>query len=121
MGAAQRCWIKKTDSRQRESALTPGILTMDEYRKFWLTWHGGQVKLGRDGYTDSIISCPNDIQDMKYVTFSVVEHRNPVHWRFERKYSFIIITLFELFIENFALVCSASLLLLSTPFPLSHV
>ncbi|KAI8438203.1 hypothetical protein MSG28_010821 [Choristoneura fumiferana] len=78
-----RCWIKKTDSRQRESALTPGILTMEEYRRLWLTWHGGQVKLGRDGYTDSIISCTNDVQDMKYVTFSVVEHRNPVHWRFE--------------------------------------
>ncbi|XP_063394952.1 uncharacterized protein LOC134679932 [Cydia fagiglandana] len=83
LGEGQRCFIKKMSSRHCESASTPGILSADEYHKFWLTWCNGCVRLGRDGYSDPIVSCINDVHDMKYVTFSVVEQRNPVHWRFE--------------------------------------
>ncbi|XP_063357680.1 uncharacterized protein LOC134647312 isoform X1 [Cydia amplana] len=83
MGERQQCWIKKHDNPRREAANTPGILSSEEYRKFWLTWANGYVRLGRDGYSDAIVTCANDINDIKYVTFSVVEQRNPVHWRFE--------------------------------------
>lgn len=92
IGHNRHSWIKKMTARTgKETVETPNILSPQEFRKFWVSWYGEILRLGRDGETKPIIafSCRNS--NLKYVTFSAIDdNRNPVHWKIECKFVLVI-------------------------------
>lgn len=78
------------DVNNRSSATVPRVITSTEYRRFWITWTGGLIKLGCDGEPIPLVTLihefPN-LTDVTFVTFGVLKQLNPVHWRLECEFS----------------------------------
>ncbi|XP_026732212.1 uncharacterized protein LOC113496988 [Trichoplusia ni] len=85
IGHNRHSWIKKMTVRVgKETVETPNILSPQEYRKFWVSWYGDILRLGRDGETKPIVAYNCRNSNLKYITFSAIDdNRNPVHWRIE--------------------------------------
>lgn len=87
IGDNRRSWIKKTNgNHSRVKAETPNILSMQEYRRFWISWTGDAIRLGGEGHSNPIVSYSNfPTRDLKYITFFVLheEYQNTVHWKVE--------------------------------------
>ncbi|KAM3967438.1 uncharacterized protein ACR2FA_009596 [Aphomia sociella] len=82
----RRIWIKKDNGSPAQIAQTTNILSADEYRSFWISWHGLSIQFGRDGESDPIVTLPDTkLKSLKYVVFAVKgdDHGSVVHWRFE--------------------------------------
>lgn len=79
------CWIMK-DANNRSSATVPNVITPKQYRKFWITWAGGLIKLGCDGESIPLVTLIHEFPNLSYVTFGVLKQLNPVDWRLERKF-----------------------------------
>ncbi|CAG4979729.1 unnamed protein product [Parnassius apollo] len=72
----------KEGTEPRTKVYTPDILSAEEYRKFWIAWNGGFVRLGQGDDSTPIILCANKVPGLKYITFDV-RTRSPVYWKFE--------------------------------------
>ncbi|XP_026758816.1 uncharacterized protein LOC113518210 [Galleria mellonella] len=79
--------IRQADGAPGQTVETPNILSADEYRSFWLSWHGSSIKFGRDGENKPIVTLPGtELKKLKYVMFAGkgrTDFFNVVHWRFE--------------------------------------
>ncbi|CAK1601752.1 unnamed protein product [Parnassius mnemosyne] len=77
-------YIKK-GTEPRTKVHTPDILSAEEYRKFWIAWNGGFIRLGHGEDSTPIIICANKVPGLNYITFDVRTRRarNSVHWKFE--------------------------------------
>lgn len=66
---------------------TPNILSEIDFKKFWLSWYGDKISLGRQGEHKPIVasySCYEmDTKDLRYITFGVFQDRNSLRWKFE--------------------------------------
>ncbi|XP_049873920.1 uncharacterized protein LOC126372285 [Pectinophora gossypiella] len=82
IGDGNRCWIKK-DEEHCKSMPVQDILSADQFRKFWLQWNGGLIRLGRHSDNKPIVTYVNKLPDIKYITFDVMREHNPVHWKFD--------------------------------------
>ncbi|XP_026319825.1 uncharacterized protein LOC113230218 isoform X2 [Hyposmocoma kahamanoa] len=76
------CWIMK-DENNVSSAFVDNVITSMQYRRFWVTWTGGLIKLGCDGETTPIVTLTNEYPDLSYVAFGVLREINPVEWKLE--------------------------------------
>lgn len=74
-----------------------------KYRRFWLTWNGGLIRLGCDGEIKPIVTLTNRLPDLNYVSFGALGERNPVEWRLECEFRTINILMFlsEIFLRDF--------------------
>ncbi|KAI5639725.1 farnesoic acid 0-methyl transferase domain-containing protein [Phthorimaea operculella] len=86
IGDNNRCWIKK-DEEHCETVKTQNVINAANYSRFWLQWNAGTVRLGsghgESGDQKPIVSYPNNIPNLRFVTFGVLHETNPVHWMFD--------------------------------------
>ncbi|XP_050362317.1 uncharacterized protein LOC126781395 [Nymphalis io] len=80
IGCKNSCFIMNKGLRYKYR-VTPYILSKLEYRKFWISWNDGFVKLGRGDDEEPIFSLKNPVQDLHYVTFSVLDQNNVLYWK----------------------------------------
>lgn len=71
------------DKNNVSSAFAHNVITSMQYRRFWVTWTGGLIKLGCDGETTPIVTLTNEYPDLSYVAFGVLREVNPVEWKLE--------------------------------------
>ncbi|CAH2102818.1 unnamed protein product [Euphydryas editha] len=81
IGVDQQCWIKKNNGRCCCSVSTQNILSRDKYKKFWITLKRGEISLGKSNKKNPILSQQTSIENLQYVTFSVVGERNHLQWK----------------------------------------
>ncbi|XP_064072266.1 uncharacterized protein LOC113401055 [Vanessa tameamea] len=79
IGCKNSCFIVNKELRYKYR-VTPYILSKLEFRKFWISWNDGYVKLGRGDDEHPIFSLKNSVQDLHYVKFSVLGH-NVLYWK----------------------------------------
>ncbi|XP_046977798.1 uncharacterized protein LOC124543593 [Vanessa cardui] len=80
IGCKNSCFIVNKELRYKYR-VTPFILSKLEYRKFWISWNDGYVKLGRGDDEHPIFSLKNSVQDLHYVKFSVLGQTNVLYWK----------------------------------------
>ncbi|KAJ0182695.1 hypothetical protein K1T71_002064 [Dendrolimus kikuchii] len=66
----------------RVSQRTPNLISNSEYRRFWISWHGGWIALGRYNENIPIISLATK-NKIKYIAFGTCNDTNVVNWRFD--------------------------------------
>ncbi|XP_013149605.1 PREDICTED: uncharacterized protein LOC106111941 [Papilio polytes] len=77
-------FIKK-GNEHRVKVRTPGVLSPENYTKFWITWYGNFIRLGQGDDPNPLITCPNKVPGLRYITLDVKSRRErtPVHWKVE--------------------------------------
>ncbi|XP_059048144.1 uncharacterized protein LOC131843495 [Achroia grisella] len=86
IGQNRRTWIKKDNGPPGLIVQTPNILNANEYKSFWVSWHGLSIKFGREGESEPIVTFQDtNLKTLRYVTFAVngSDRDYVVHWRFE--------------------------------------
>ncbi|XP_045447388.1 uncharacterized protein LOC123655672 [Melitaea cinxia] len=81
IGVDQQCWIKKNNGRCCCTVSTQNIISRNKYKKFWIMLKKGEILLGKSNKKTPILSEQTPLQNLQYVTFSVLGERNPVQWR----------------------------------------